>query len=314
MTITAVVSVFAITSVSAAETRNLAAPVYPGAVAAVPAEGAEAAAIYIGTFGDIKTLDCQGRRSSTDFAGRPISNEEAANANLQVGPWCFLARDPIDKVKAFYDKSIGAMRPLQGEDGKHGFQVYAERAWFRGGDESGPGFGYSGVSVHALAPPRIKDQTAPPATYGDEKFEGQDDYAFYAQSGHFGMFVEAVDWFGDPSKRRPTELDTVYKKYNYLESAFFQRKGPELTSVGETLRKHYQELQAQRMQAAMMAPVSARQQLAATAQPAPAGESAEDAEFNRIMRKNPELANRYMSLTQQVGVLMQQGKFDEADE
>ncbi|MDH5214569.1 MAG: hypothetical protein OEY04_10120, partial [Gammaproteobacteria bacterium] len=224
--------------------------------------------------------------------------------------------DPIDKVKAFYDKSIGAMRPLQGEDGKHGFQVYAERAWAEIDTDAGKtnGFIYSGVSVHALAPPPVKGQTPLPATYG-EGIPGQEDYLFYSLFKHLGLFHQSVAWYGpEPGKREVADLEAMSRKYGHLESAFFQHKGPELKPVDESLQKRYGDLQGERMQAAMMAPVSARQQLAATAQPAPAGESAEDAEFNRIMQKNPELANRYMSLTQQVGVLMQQGKFDEADE
>ena len=156
----AVVSIFALTGISVADTAKLTAPIYPGAVPAIPAEGTQAAAFYSAAFGGVKTLDCQGTRSSTDFGGRTLSTEEAEQAWRNAGPWCFLSRDPIDKVKAFYDKSIGTMQPIQGENGVHGFEIFAERAWGEG-DES-RGFYYTGVSVHALPPPPVKSKKPAP--------------------------------------------------------------------------------------------------------------------------------------------------------
>lgn len=64
-----------------------------------------------------------------------------------------------------------------------------------------------------------------------------------------------------------------------------------------------------------MAPMSARTDLGRSRmQAGMAEESGPDAEFNSIMQRNPELARKYVALTQQLGTLMQQGKFDEADE
>jgi hypothetical protein len=308
----AVVLIFFLAVVSVADTFKLAAPIYPGAVPAIPADGTQAAAFYSANFAGVKALDCQGTKSSTDFAGRTLSPEEAEQAWRNAGPWCFLSRDPIEKVKAFYDKSIGPMQTIQGEKGVYGFEVFAERAWFKG--EYSDGFGYKGISVHALPPPPVKGQTPAPATYGDEKLPGQDDYVFYAQFRHLGPFMDAVDWFGDPRKRKPAELDAVAKKYGHLESAFFQRKGPKLEPVDETLIEHYRKLQGERQQAADMAPISGRMQLnRASMQAGKAEADAQDAEINRIMQQNPELARRYVALTQKVASLMQQGKFDEAE-
>ena len=309
----AVVSIFFLAVVSTAETRKLAAPIYPGAVPALLAEGVQAADYYTATFGGVKALDCQGTVASRDFVGKVLTAEEAKQAGISVGPWCFLTRDPIDKVKFFYDKSVGAMQPIQGEKGVHGFEVFAERAWFKG--EYSDGFGYRGVSVHALPAPPVKSKYPVPASNKDDSWQGQEDYKFYAQFTHLSLFMDAVDWFGDPrKKRKPAELDAMAKKYGHLESAFFQRKGPEMKPEDKTLGEYYGKLQGERQQAAMMAPLSGRMQLnKANAQAGAPDSSKEDAEFNRVMQQNPELARRYVALTQKVSSLMQQGKFDEAD-
>lgn len=314
----ALVPIFAVTAVSGAEMPKLVAPIYPGAVSAVPAEGAEASAAYVATFEGIKTLDCRGSRSSKEFKDGPPNEYERLNADARLGPWCFLTRDPIDKVRAFYEKSVGSMRAIEGENGAHGYVAYLERAWF---DDTGcdggkcSGFLYSDISVHALPPPPVKGKTPLPATYG-EGIPGQEDYLFYSEFKHLGLFHQSVAWYGpEPGKRDPADLKAVAKKYGYLESALFQHKGPKLTPVDETLRDYYGKLQGERMQAAMMAPMSARTNLSQDRmQAGMAEETGPDAEFNSIMQRNPELARRYTALTRQLGTLIQQGKFDEADE
>ena len=313
-----VVSTFSSTPASAADSRKLVAPIYPGAVSAIPAEGAEASAAYVATFGDLKTLDCRGSRSSTKFKDGPLNEYERLNADKQLGPWCFLTRDSIDKVKAYYEKSIGSMRPVQTENGAHGYLAYLERAWF---DDTGcdggtcSGFLYSDISVHALPPPPVKGKTPLPATYG-EGIPDQEDYLFYAQFKHLSLFHQSVAWYGpEPGKRKVDDLEAVAKKYGYLESAFFQHKGPELQPVDVTLRNYYDKLYGERMEAALMAPMSARTDLSrGRMQAGMAEDSGPDAEFNSIMQRNPELARRYTALTRQLGTLIQQGKFDEADE
>jgi hypothetical protein len=311
-------STFALTLASAADSPKLVAPIYPGAVSAVPAEGAEANEPYVATFGDIKTLDCRGSRSSTEFKAGSLNEYDRLNADLRLGPWCFLTRDPIDKVKAFYEKSIGSMRPVQAENGAQGYLAYLERAWFEDmGCDGGKcsGFLYSDVSVHALPPPPVKGKTPLPAAYG-EGIPDQEDYLFYAQFKHLGLFHQSVAWYGpEPGKRKVADLQAIGTKYGYLESAFFQHKGPELLPVDVTLRNYYDKLYGERMEAAMMAPMSARTDLGRSRmQAGMAEESGPDAEFNSIMQRNPELARKYVALTQQLGTLMQQGKFDEADE
>jgi hypothetical protein len=309
----AVVSTFTVTAASATDTRKLAAPIYKGAVPAVLAEGVQAATYYTTTFGGVKALDCQSTIESHDLVGKVLTPEEAKQAEISAGPWCFLTRDSIEEVKAFYDKSVGAMQPIQGENGVHGFEVFAERAWFKG--EYRDGFGYRGVSVHALPPPPAKSKKPAPAMNKEDSWEGQEDFKFYGQFKHLGLFMNGVDWFGDPSKKhKPAEMEEMYKKYRHLYSAFFQRKGPKLEPVDEILGEHYGKLQGERQQAALMAPISARRELSMASVPAGSEDSSkEDAEFNRIMQRNPELARRYVALTQKVSGLTQQGKFDEAD-
>lgn len=313
--VTSLISICAIGTVFAAAVPKLAAPIYPGAVAAVPAESAEASAPYVATFGDIKALDCRGSRSSTEFKAGPLDEYERLNADSLLGPWCFLTRDPIDKVKAFYEKSVGPVRPIQGENGAYGYVAYLERAWYPGGEETPPQFLYSSVSVHALPPPPVRGQTQLPANVGEEEIATQEDYLTYSQFRHLGLFHLSVAWFGpEPGKHDPPDIAAMARKYGHLESAFFQHKGPELMPVDRALEKHYSELQGQRVEAAVMAPISGRQQLAATAAQGGSGASAaNDAKINSIMERNPELRREYSALTQQLGTLMQQGKYDEAD-
>jgi hypothetical protein len=305
------------TTAAGAEAPKLVAPIYPGAVPAVPAEGTEAAAFYVAQFDGGKTLDCAARKESRGFGNMAISAEEAERTGYLPGPWCFLSRDPIDQVKAFYERSNGSMHPMQGDNGVHGFAVFAERAWYDLG-EMGRGFEYSGVSVHALPPPRVKgqDETAESdqAAQMYAQITGYDDYYFYVGTKHFDLFVAGVQAFGFPKKHTPADLDALYKEYGHLESAFFQRKGPELQPADEPLHKHYSDLASERQMAATTGQLSAGMQYGmATSQARSVDRPDEDATVNRVMQQNPELANRYVALTQQVGTLMQQGKFDEAE-
>ena len=323
---------FSYSTVCSADTPKLAAPVYKGAVPAMPADGIKVDTYYVGNFGNMKTLDCQATMESRDIAGKKISVKEAEKAGDSAGPWCFLSRDPIDKVKAFYDKAIGPMRAIQGTMQQNssvkvpGYQVFAERAWFPGGDESGPGYGYSAVSLHALPPP---GEPGKEAKNTDDSWEGQEAYKFYAGT-RFSCFIDAVDWFGEPGKHKQSELKSYYEKHKQVESALFQRKGPKLESVDAALGAKYlgkreqgeqqargmlpgqgqgQMSQAQMMQMAQMAQMGQMP-------PPPAANTRgtpEDAEFNAFMKKNPKVANRYVELTKQLNTLMQQGKFDEAD-
>jgi hypothetical protein len=306
------------TIAAGAEAPELVAPIYPGAVPAVPAEGIEAGAFYTRTFDGGKTLDCVGGKESRGFGNMVLSAEEAERTGYFPGPWCFLSRDPIEKVKAFYDTRIGPMHPMQGDKGVHGFAVYAERAWYDAG-EMGRGFEYSGVSVHALPPPRPKGQL-PASAESDQaskmyaQITGYDDYLFYAGTTHFDLFVAGAQAFGFPNKHKPADLDAVYKEYGHLESAFFQRKGPELQPTNEPLHKYYSDLASERQLAATTGQRSAGMQYGMTSSQARSVERPdEDATVNRVMQQNPELAKRYVALTQKVGTLVQQGQFDEAE-
>jgi len=316
-TLTSIASILVTTAVVAADAPKLAAPIYPGAVAAIPAEGIEADAFYALTFAGGKTLDCRAQKESRGFGNMVISAEEAERTGYGPGPWCFLSRDPIDKVKTFYDESIGPMHSMQADDGAHGFAVFAERAWIKG--EWGSGFGYRGVSVHALPPPRVKGQEPATAEAAQVKemyaqITGYDDYAFYAGTKHFAGFVAGIQAHGFPAKHKPADLDALYKQYGYLESAFFQHKGPELTVADEPLHKYYDELASERAMAATMGQITAGTQYGmSTSQARSVERPDEDATVNRVMQENPELAARYLELTQRVGALVQQGKFDEAD-
>jgi len=303
---------FACNSSIAKESRKLAAPIYPGAVPAVSADGLNVNSAFVLTFDGGKTLDCSGTMVARDISGREIAPEQAGPVTGYTGPWCFLTRDPIDKVKAFYEKSIGKLQVVQGENGLHGYEAFTERAWFPGSEESGPGYAQVGVSVHALGPPRVKGQQPADPSMEDGDWAGQADYKFYAQSRFFSGFIDAVDFFGDPSMRPVSELDALYKKKNYLESALFQHEGAEHEAVDVTLGKQYSDLRVQRQQAAQMGTLSAQMQQNNSA-PSAGPTAKEDAQLNKVIANDPALQQRYVALTQKVAALMQQGKFDEAD-
>lgn len=298
--VAAVLSFVVLTTVAAAESRKLAAPVYPSAVPAVPADSVQANPELVLGIDSGKTLDCAARTRAGDGPG----------------PWCFLTRDPIEKVKAFYEKSTGTMYPVRNDAGAYGYQAFAERAWFPGEGEAMPaGYYYTGVSVHALPAPPVKGQQPAPAAMGDETWAGQEDFGFYAQTRFFGDFLDAVDMFGDPSKRPVSDLDKLYSERNKLESAIFQRKGPAQEAVDATLKNRYGELRGQRQQAAYSGTMSAYTQHGAQASQRSVGPTAdENARFNDVMGADPALQQRYVALTQQAMTLMQQGKDEEADE
>ena len=129
-------ALFVTSGLSQAEgTGKLAAPIYPGSVPAVPADGINADPGKVLAFDGGKTLNCYGTSAGGDFDPQ----------------WCFLTKDPIEKVRAFYEKAVGKMLPVHGDNGIHGYQVFAERVWTPGfGEEQRAGLIYNGVSVHAL--------------------------------------------------------------------------------------------------------------------------------------------------------------------
>ena len=309
--VSAVLLVFVSNASVAKESRKLAAPVYPGAVPAVTVAGVNPDSPFVLSFDGGKTMDCEATTFARDLAGKVISLDKAGPPSGYTGPWCFLTRDPIDKVKAYYEKVIGKLQAVQGANGLHGYEAFTERAWVEGGDAP-PGYGHVGVSIQALGPPRVKGQPGTVTDTGDEQWEGQQDYAFYAQSRFFGGFVDAIDFFGDPTKRPISDLDALYKKKNYLESAFFQHAGPEHESMDATLGKKYGDLRAQRQQAAQMGTLSAQMQQNMSA-PSAGPTAEEDARVNKAMANDPALQQRYVELTQKVQTLMMQGKMDEAD-
>ena len=326
-----VILLFAGSTAWSADSPKLAAPIYKGAVPAVAADGLKVEPAYIGNFGGMKALDCQATTESRDIGGRVISTKEAQQTgNFLLGPWCFLSRDPIDKVKAYYDKAVGPMHAIQGtwertRETVRGYEVMAERAWFQGGDEA-PGYGYSAVSLHALPPP---GEPGKEAKNTDDSWEGQEAYKFYAGT-RFSCFIDAVDWFGEPGKHKQSELKAYYEKHKQVESALFQRKGPKLESVDETVGTKYLEKRKQDEQKAMsMVPGQGQGQMSQAQmmqmaqmaqmgqmpppQPANTQGTPEDAEFNAFMKKNPKVANRYVELSKKLNTAMQQGNFDEAD-
>lgn len=292
-----------------ADSPKLVVPIYKGAVPGILADGVKANASYVGNFSGMKALDCTGR----------IGSGAAQQAGEGAGPWCFLTRDPIDKVKAYYEKVIGPMHAINGEwQGRPGESVkayagYAERALIKSEFEA-EGFAYRGLSLHALPQPPVLGKETKNT---DDTWQGQEAFKFYSSSRHFGGFLDAVDWFGDPSKRKPDELHAVYKKHNRLESAFFQRKGTKLEAVDETLRVKRDAKRAQGQNKAMgampgqMSPAQMGQM--PSAMPANQHGTPEDKEINAFMKKNPKVANRYVELTKKLNTLMQQGKFEEAD-
>jgi len=311
----------------ATDNPKLAAPLYQGAVPAISADGIQVNPAFVGTFGGMKALDCRATTEARDFGGQVITPKAG---ETYTGPWCFLSKDPIDKVKAYYDKTIAPMHAVAGNYGRppepvKGYVVFTERAWFPGGGEAAaPGYGYTGVSLHALpSPPNLP---ANKAKNSDDSWEGQETYQFYAGSRHFNGFIDAVDWFGDPSKRKPAELNAYYEKHKRIESALYQRKGPKQEAVDESLRAKYGEKSKQTAQNAigMMPGQGQMDQMEQMMKMMQAGQmpagmpmdpqaERDDAAFEAYMQKHPKVAARYAELSSEMNTLVQQGKFDEAD-
>jgi len=305
---------------------KLAAPVYKGAVPAVLADGTKADPFYIQSFGGVKALDCSGRMDSHNNSGNTISAGEAQKAGDYPGPWCFLTRDPISKVKAFYDKAIGPMHEIKGRSGDNGqesstaYEVLAERAWLPDSSINYAGYNYTGVSLHSLPPP---------------KAVGDDAYQMYSGSRHFNGFLTAVDWFGEPGKHKQSELNSLYNKHKQLESAMFQRKGPKHEEMDTILQERYTKKLEQAQLSAAGVPAGQQPKSLEDMTPeqiiqmqkvlmgqmgqAPDSNShtpsadTNDAKLKAFMKQNPKAGKRYVELTQKMGSLMQAGKMDEAD-
>jgi hypothetical protein len=285
-------------TVAAKEPQGLAVPIYPNAVPGVLADGVTADPNLVLTFAGGKALDCRA----------------TADSGYASGPWCFLTRDPIDKVKAFYEKAAGTLHRVENSNGVVSYQAYVERAWFPGNGEVAPGFDYSGISLHAMPAPLVKGQQPAPSAIDDEMRAEQEAYGFYAGTRFFNVFMDAVNMFGDPSKRPISDLDKLYAQRNKVESAFFQRKGPANQAVDVTIYKHYVDLRGQRQQAAQSETMTAYMQYSAQASQRSVGPTDdEDAQFNAVMEADPALQQRYVALTQQAMTLMMQGKDEEAD-
>lgn len=299
----------------AAENPVLVAPLYKGSVPAVLAPGEIPDSRAVASFGGVQALDCGG------------GDVRVVGAIT----WCFLSRDPIDKVRAFYEKAAGPMHGIVGRSSivgdrpVQGYAAYVEQAWHDGSGEMDPsGMEFRAVSLHALPPPGSPDDDEEADSdldeYSDARWEGDTKYRFYAGSRHFGGFVEAVDWFGDPSKRSPASLDAAWQKHKRLESALYQRQSADARPFDEVLRERHAAIQAERVAAAQAAAYGTvptpeqMMQMVAQAQSADQQSTQEDAEFEAFMQRNPTVAKRYTELTVLTMQLAQQGRWDEADE
>ncbi len=223
----------------------------------------------------------------------------------EVEQWCFLTNDPIDKVKAFYDKNVGGL-----EARKNGRGYFAWLQWIDSGELDEDHFG--GVELRSGPP-------APTLPKGDDA--GMQ--AIAQKTTHFQALAGAVQWPGAPAMvnpmmgklHAPAEFAKLYERYGYLESSFFPTSiiGKESIRADERLRK---EAEAKAQQAGSQASEklasSSQEQgsrnMAMAGRPNPAAQQ-EDAELKRLLDKNPKVANAYAAKAQHASELIQQGDY-----
>jgi hypothetical protein len=247
---------------------KLVAPVYPGAVPAVTGKAPGG-----------KPDSCEGR--------------------------CYLTKDPIEKVKAFYEKAVGPLKQAPQPYGQRSYGVMLEYAL-----RSEEGAEWSALGIHALGPP-LNIPSDP------KKWQ-----QFYTRAGGpVGPLVHMVAWTRDMegylNPYKPKDVDALARKYWHIQSKFYvmdAATGKRRDSVlSDQLRNRIGQLQGQ----ALMGNIATQQSISASMGKEGAKISAEDLqddpEFNRIMNRKPALSKKYVALTQKTQQQMMTGKYDEAE-
>jgi len=264
------------TAVQAAGEGKLVAPIYPGAVPAVTGKAAGG-----------KPDRCEGR--------------------------CFLTKDPIEKVKAFYDKAVGPLKQGPQPYGQRSYGVMLEFA-----SRSEEGVEWSAVGIHALGPP-LKSPTDPAKRR--EAFE-KGALGWNAAWGPIHQLVYMVAWTPDMADPlmypyKIGDVDALARKYNRTQSYFYVVDAATGKNRADVLADQLSKRIGQLRQDTMMGNLASQQSIARSAgkegDKIAAEEMQDDPEFNRIMQRKPALQKKYVALTQKVQQQMMSGQHDEAE-
>jgi hypothetical protein len=264
------------TAAQAAGAPKLVAPVYPGAVPAVTGKAPG---------GDADS--CEGR--------------------------CYLTKDPIEKVKAFYDKAVGPLKQAPEPYGQHSYGVLLEFA-----SRSEEGVEVSAVGIHALGPP-LK-APSDPAKRREAYEKGA--LGWNAAWSPIHQIVYMTAWtpdMADPIMHpyKPSDVDALAKKYNRTQSYFYVYDAAKKMNRAQVLAKQFGDQAGQLQQQAMMGNIATQQSIAQSAgkegEKISAEEMQDDPEFNRIMNRKPALSKKYVALTQKTQQQMMAGKYDDAE-
>lgn len=262
-------------AVPAAE--QLVAPVYPGAVPAVTgkAPGGE-------------PHDCEGR--------------------------CFLTKDPIEKVKAFYDKAIGPLKQAP--------QPYGQRSYGRlmeKGPRTEEGTPIAAMGIHALGP-----ALTPPADPAKSRQAYETGSLGWNPAwGPIHHLIYMTAWTPEMSNPlmnpyKPADVSALATRYNRTQTYFYVLNAASGKTRANVLADGFSERLGRMQQEAMTGNLAAQQnvsqQAAREGDKLAAQDAQDDPEFNRIMQRKPALQKKYVALSQKMQQQMLQGKYDEADQ
>lgn len=262
-----------VTAPAPAQAAKRVAPVYPGAVPAVVGKRADGAAD-----------PCEGR--------------------------CFLTKDPIGKVKAFYEKKLGALKATPQPYGQQSYGVMLEYA-----NRSEAGAEWSDVEMFSLAPPPSAPKNAAQRQMAFQKGA----LGWDAVSGPIHTLVYATDWNNEPNPMtpyKPADLAKLYEKYKHLQSYFYVRNAVTDATRADELGHQFDTSLDQVMKDSMMGNVSTQMAISQAANregdKIAAEDVQDDPEFDRIMKRKPALARKYSALGQKAQQQAMAGQQEEA--
>jgi hypothetical protein len=234
-------------------------------------------------------------------AGKPKAMDEVNNV-------VYLSKDPIAKVKGFYDKAPGGLRPQVARNGQQSFGAYLEMAFV------GESVVLAGTSMHSLG------ESSKVPVKGDQQpllfqqLSGKN-IAYYP----FTVMAELVDWNGKGDPRRPykpQDLDAAYAKYHAVLSSFYAVNGATGKSrraeLVSTLQTNLQQRETKiwsgdEASQKRNAKDTQRQQDKLTAESAQ-----DDPEFQRIMDRKPKLAQDFYNISMKMQKQLEQGQTEQA--
>jgi hypothetical protein len=267
---------FAGSALHAAEAGKLVAPVYPGAVPAVTGKAKGG-----------KPHPCEGR--------------------------CFLTRDPIEKVKAFYEKAVGPLKQAPQPYGQRSYGILLEYA-----NRSEAGSESSAVGIHSLGPAL----TSPTDPAKRRRAYEMGSLGWNAAWAPIHQLVYMVAW--TPDMEDPLmypykigDVDALAKKHSRTQTYFYVTDAATGHDRAHALSEQFTAQFGKLKQDTMMGNLAAQQSIAQSAgregDKIAAQDAQDDPEFNRIMQRKPALNRQYTALAQKAQQQMMAGNMEEAE-